>query len=193
MRNKMCSIFQDSVDWCEGKTVIPGIRRKIFYVANGKILTRPDLEMESVNPTRDVLSGGEYTLAEGEFFHCIDVDAAKSSFTSEPQGEMPSQTQLNKLTLVHPGVDAISSLAASYINNIPCEVLFQDGNGEWRVLRNRYFPVKGTVAENLGEGPTGTAATTITFEATDIIPAPYVTGIKIKTEMGEVTLDQNFI
>lgn len=118
----------------------------------------------------------------------IDHLPEKSQLTSEAQGEVPSQTQLNKLTIVHPGVGAEASAAAAYINNNDNVYLVQDMSDKWRVVGCERWQTKSTVAQDLGQGPTGTASTTISVEATDETPAPFYKG-KIETEDGDFMAD----
>lgn len=106
----------------------------------------------------------------------IDVLADKSQLTSDPQGEYPSQTQLNKLVAVHPGVEAEASAAAAYLNNNDNVFLVEDMRGQYRVVGSDKWPTKTTVNQDLGQGTTGTTSTTINVEATDECPSPFYSG-----------------
>lgn len=106
----------------------------------------------------------------------IDVLADKSQLTSDPQGEYPSQTQLNKLVAVHPGVEAEASAAAAYLNNSDNVFLVEDMRGQFRVVGSDMWPTKTTVTQDLGQGATGTTSTTINVEATDECPSPFYSG-----------------
>lgn len=68
--------------------------------------------------------------------------ARKSQLTSEAQGELPSQTQLNKLTAVHPGVGAEASAAAAYLNNNDNVFLVEDMKGKYRVVGSEAWTTK---------------------------------------------------
>ena len=57
--------------------------------------------------------------------------------------------------------------------------------GNFRVLGNDKWTTKATVAQDLGQGATGTTSTTINVEATDEVPAPFYKGT-IETEDGEI-------
>lgn len=115
----------------------------------------------------------------------IDILPEKSQLTSEAQGELPSQTQLNKLTAVHPGVGAEASAAAAYLNNNDNVFLVEDMKGKYRVVGSEAWTTKTTVAQDLGQGATGTTSTTIAVEATDECPAPFYEGT-ITTEEGDI-------
>ena len=115
----------------------------------------------------------------------IDILPDKSQLTSEAQGELPSQTQLNKLVAVHSGVGKEASAAAAYINNTDNVFVVEDMKGNYRVLGNDKWTTKATVAQDLGQGATGTTSTTINVEATDEVPAPFYVG-KLDTEDGEI-------
>ena len=126
---------------------------------------------------------GSFTLRADAVWHYIDIIPEKSQLTSEAQGEYPSQTQLNKLTAVHPGVGVEASAAAAYLNNIDNIFIVEDMNALKRVVGCEKWTTKTTVAQDLGQGPTGTASTTIAVEATDECPAPFYEG-DILTEDG---------
>ena len=57
--------------------------------------------------------------------------------------------------------------------------------GNYRVVGCDKWESKSTVAQDLGQGPTGTTSTTITVEATDECPAPFYRGT-IETEDGDI-------
>lgn len=74
---------------------------------------------------------------------------------------------------------------AAYINNSDNVFIVEDMKGNYRVLGNDKWSTKSTVAQDLGQGATGTTSTTISVEATDEVPAPFYKGT-IETEDGEI-------
>ena len=182
---KTCTSIQKSLGWCQGTPELPGVRRRIYYIAKDKIVTFPDLPRDELGrPTSSILDGSFGLLAD-QTWKYIDILPEKSQLTSEAQGELPSQTQLNKLTAVHPGVGAEASAAAAYINNTDNVFIVEDMKGNYRVLGNDKWQSKATVAQDLGQGATGTTSTTINVEATDEVPAPFYVGT-LETEDGEI-------
>jgi hypothetical protein len=131
-----------------------------------------------------VLSG-DFELKADAKWQYIDILPDKSQLTSEAQGELPSQTQLNKLTAVHPGVGEEASAAAAYINNNDNVFVVQDMKDKYRVVGSEKWLTKSTVAQDLGQGATGTTSTTINAEATDEVPAPFYVGT-LATEDGDI-------
>ena len=115
----------------------------------------------------------------------IDILPDKSQVTSEAQGEIPSQTQLNKLTAVHPAVGEAASAASAYLNNNDNVFIIEDMRGKYRVIGSDMWNTKTTVAQDLGQGATGTTSTTISAEATDVVPAPFYEGT-IETDEGTI-------
>lgn len=185
---KTCTSIQKSLGWCQGTPELPGVRRRIYYVAKDKIVTFPDLPRDELGrPTSSILDGNFGLLAD-QTWKYIDILPDKSQLTSEAQGELPSQTQLNKLTAVHPGVGAEASAAAAYINNTDNVFIVEDMKGNYRVLGNDKWQSKATVAQDLGQGATGTTSTTINVEATDEVPAPFYVGT-LETEDGLIYCD----
>lgn len=95
---------------------------------------------------------------------------------------------MNTLTAVHPGIGEEATAATAYLNNNDNVFLFQDMNGLFRVIGSELYGTDTTVAQDLGQGPTGTASTTITCKASDVVPAPFYPG-EILTEDGTVMGD----
>lgn len=182
---KSCKSIQQSLGWCQGTPELPGIKRRIFYISKDKIVKFPSLPRDDLGrPTSSVLSGS-FVLQADEAWLYIDILPDKSQLTSDAQGELPSQTQLNKLSAVHPGVGPDASAAAAYINNTDNVFVVEDMKGNFRVLGNEKWMTKATVTQDLGQGASGSTSTTIAVEATDEVPAPFYVGT-LETEDGEI-------
>ena len=156
--------------------VLPGIRGRIYYVAKSDIVSWPSLPKKNRKVT-DTIYSGSFTLASGVKWKYIDILEDKSQLTSEPQGDVPSQMQVNKLVALHPKSGEEASAAALYVNNNECVFLVQTSKGNVRVVGSKHLPVKATVNQDVGQGPAGTAMTTINIEAVDYIPAPFYEGV----------------
>lgn len=185
MAANYCMALQKSLNWCEGTPEPAGIRRTTYYITMSAIVSAPSLPVDKLGrPTSAVLQG-DLKLAADQTLKSIQFLPDKSQFSSEPQGEYPSQTQLDKLNMVCPGVGPDETAACAYINNTRCVFFFQDMKGRWRMVGHPDYPSKNTVAQDLGQGATGTTSTTIAVEATNLVSAPFYTG-KLDTEDGEV-------
>ena len=181
---KNCPNLQKSLDWCEGAPQYPGIRRRLYYINKNLIVGWPTLDRDEFGRIIDAHYMGAFTIAADAAWQYIDINIDKSTVTSEPQGEVPSQTQLNKATFVHNGIDAEATAAAGYLNNADCVFVYEDMIGHFRVLGNNKWRTKITVNQDQGQG-TNPASTTISVEVTDMIAPPfYVEGLE--TEDGEV-------
>ena len=156
-----CTSIQKYLGWCQGTPELPGVKRRIYFLAKSFILGYPQLPLDELGRATSAILTGEYTLAADAKWKYIDILPDKSQLTSEAQGELPSQTQLNKLVAVHPGVGAEASAAAAYINNTDNVFIVEDMKGNYRVLGNDKWTTKATVAQDLGQGATGTTSTTI--------------------------------
>jgi len=180
-----CKPLQKSLAWCEGKPVLPGIRRRLYYTAKSNIVTWPKLPKDSNGRVQTAIYVGNFTLAADATWKYIDVLPDKSQVTSEAQGETPSQTQLNKLVAVHPDVGQEASAAAAYLNNSDNVYIVEDMPGRYRVIGSDKWETKTTISQDLGQGATGTASTTINAEAADVVPAPFYEG-EIVTDDGTI-------
>ena len=185
-----CNNLQRSLDWCQGTPELPGIKRRIYYLAKSQIVKWPTLPVdENGRPTSAIYQGNFVLAADANWKH-IDVLPDKCQVTSEAQGEVPSQTQLNKLTAVHPAVGPEASAAAAYINNTDNVFLVEDMRGKFRVIGCDKWNTKATVAQDLGQGATGTTSTTINAEASDVVSAPFYEG-EIVTETETINPSEN--
>lgn len=180
-----CTSIQKSLGWCQGTPELPGVKRRIYYIAKSYIVTFPQLPRDELGRASSSVLVGDFALLADTTWKYIDILPDKSQLTSEAQGELPSQTQLNKLVAVHPGVGQEASAAAAYINNTDNVFIVEDMKGNFRVLGNDKWTTKATVAQDLGQGATGTTSTTINVEATDEVPAPFYVGT-LETEDGLV-------
>lgn len=180
-----CSALQRSLGWCQGTPELPGVKRRIYYLSKSEILVFPQLPRDDRGRATSAVLSGSFTLAADAKWKYIDILPDKSQLTSEAQGEIPSQTQLNKLVAVHPGVGADASAAAAYINNTDSVFVVEDMKRNFRVLGNDKWTTKATVAQDLGQGATGTTSTTINVEATDEVPAPFYVGT-LETDDGDI-------
>jgi hypothetical protein len=54
--------------------------------------------------------------------------------------------------------------------------IVEESDGKFRVIGSEAFQSKSTVNQDGGQGPTGTASTTLNVEVTDLIPAPFYDG-----------------
>ena len=167
--------------------VMPGIRRRLYYTSKQNIVQWPNYSTDNGGRYSFATVTGTFALKADTYWYYIDILAEKSTLTSDPQGEAPSQTQLNKLTAVHPGVGPEASAVACYLNNSDNVFLVQDMSGYWRIVGSRFYETKTTVTQDNGQGATGTASTTINVEATDVCPSPFYQG-SIATEDGTVVL-----
>ena len=181
-----CSPLQKSLAWCMGTPELPGIRKRIYYISKDQIAEWPTY-IRDVNNRRMKKAAyrGDFVLVADAKWKYIDILPEKSQLTSEPQGELPSQTQLNKLVAVFPGVSPEASAAACYLNNSDNVFLVEDMKGFFRVVGCRKWFTKTTVSQDNGQGPTGNTSTTINVEAPDEVPSPVYMGI-IETEDGDV-------
>ena len=181
-----CSPLQKSLAWCMGTPELPGIRKRIYYISKDQIAEWPTYIRDYYNRrAKKAAYRGDFVLVADAKWKYIDILPEKSQLTSEPQGELPSQTQLNKLVAVFPGVSPEASAAACYLNNSDNVFLVEDMKGFFRVVGCRKWFTKTTVTQDNGQGPTGNTSTTINVEAPDEVPSPFYMGI-IETEDGDV-------
>ena len=89
------------------------------------------------------------------------------------------------ISLVDYGVGNLHSLKKALENCGAKVIVVQDMKGRYRVVGSELFQTKSVVAQDNGQGPTGTTSTTISVEATDECPAPFYVGTLV-TDDGEL-------
>ena len=178
----------ESLDFCDGKTVLPGIRPKAFFQKKSNIVTWPKLpELEDAKSMGALATYvGNFVLAADKKWLTLKSLSTKSNVTSEVQGEKPSRTTLNKCTLKHPGTEEDAAGFCRQATADDLVYLVQQRNGKFRVMGCEEFETDTKPAQALGEGITGEAGTTLEIEATDLCPAPFYPG-KIETEGGDIS------
>lgn len=184
MATKTCPNLQKSLGWCEGMPQYPGVRRRVYFTNKSLIVKYPTLTRDTFGRPTSAVLNGSFELAADAKWQYLDINIDKSTVTSEPQGEAPSQTQLNKATFVHNGVTDEATAAAGFLNNSDTVYVYEDMAGNFRVLGNDRWATKSTVNQDQGQG-TNPASTTINVEVTDEIAAPFYVG-KLDTEDGEI-------
>lgn len=173
------------MSWCQGKPARPGIKRRVYIVSISDIVAWPTLEKDELGRITGVVYKGNFTLGEGVKFQTIDHLADKAEFKSEVQGEYPSQTFKNTVTVVHPGIgEEAAAATAALLNSNPLAIV-EDMDGKYRVVGSQYYDTVVTVSRDNGQGPTGTAGTTITLESSDLVDCPFYEG-EIPTEDGTI-------
>lgn len=180
-----CTSILKGMPWCQGTPVLPGVRRRAYFVAADDVAKWPDFERDDLGrPTSSVYKGG-FVLAEGVKFLVIDHLADKAEPKSDPQGEFPSQTFNNQLSIVHPEVGPDATTAITPFLNTEVVVLIEDMYGRFRVFGSKRWPAKVSPSQALGQGATGTSSTTLAITAADEVSMPFYEG-PIPTEDGTI-------
>ncbi len=187
---KVCnnSSLYGSLEFCQGTTVLPGLRKRVYFIPKANIVKYPklpELSAESTDMGALATYSGDFTLAADSKWKCIDVLTGDSDVSSESQGDAPSKTFLNKCTLKHAGCDEEATGFCRMANCDDIVYLVQQRNGKYRVVGNEMFETHTKPAQTSGAKETDTSGTTISVEVSDVCPAPFYVG-KIVTDDGDI-------
>lgn len=184
--NKNCQLFVKSLKWCQGKSVKPGIRRRVAVISADQVLKCPSYQRDDIGRVTSADLQGSFDLVEGAKWAIFEHIPEKASFKSDSQGEYPSQTFKVSVSIVHPGVGKEAAEATACLLNANVYVLVEDMDGNWRWVGNEdgYMPTV-TIGRDNGQGATGTAGTTITVEQSMEFDAAFYSG-PIETEDGTI-------
>lgn len=174
----------DSLPFCKGKTILPGIRSRLYYVPKRDIVSWPTLPDTAKTDMSELATyEGNFTLVSDKYWNFIDLVDNKGKIESESQGDKPARSFINKTSVVHPETDEYATGFARQANSDDFVYLIQVRNGKFRVLGCEAFSTDTKPKQDSGEGVTGDFGTTLDIEATDACPAPYYKG-KIVTKEG---------
>ncbi len=171
--------------WCQGKTVKPGIRRRAYSISADQILKWPIVQRDQQGRVISPVLKGNFDLVEDAVWSVIEHLPNKAEFKSETQGEYPSQTFKVNASLVYPGVGQEAADATASFLNSNCVFIIEDMEGNFRVIGSEDYDTVTTSSRDNGQGPTGTAGTTISIEASMDVDSPFYLGA-ISTEDGVV-------
>lgn len=174
-----------NMPWCPGSPVLPGIRGKVLFIAKRDIIKWPTLTAkdEATSMAELVTYKGNFVLAADKKWNIIDIVDAKSSVSSEAQGEQPCITNLNKGTFMYPGSNEDATGFAAQANADDLVYIYFMKEGKARVIGNEKWQTSTKVSQATGSGPTDEAGTTIETECTDLCPCPFYPG-EIETTEG---------
>lgn len=179
----------ESLQFCQGQKVIPGIRNHVFAIAKRDIVKwpeLPDVSTESVDLAKLGTYTGDFTLVAEKKWLKIDLAMNKGNIECETQGDRPSRTFLNKLTAAYPGTSAQATGFCRLAIDDDMVFLVPQRDGQYRVLGNEMFETDVKPALSTGEGIDTVGGTNIEINVTDICPAPFYTG-KIETAEGDIS------
>jgi hypothetical protein len=186
MPTNCTGLSPQSLDWCDGKINLPGIRTVVYYIPKRDIINWPVLPETFVSSMGELATyTGEFGVAENKKWNKLSVLVDKSPVTAESQGAKPSKTTLVKATFVHPGTEEDATAFCRLANNDDYVYIVQTKPGKYRVIGNDMYQTETNPSQNLGGAPTDEMGTTLEVSVTDRMPAPFYTGI-IETVDGNI-------
>lgn len=173
-----------SMKWPSGKTQLPGIKPKVYYIPKRDIVVWPTLPENFVETMGElVIYSGSFQLAAGAFWKEISTLVDKSPLDGKGQGTKPSKTFLNQLVIAHEGVEEDASAFSMQANNDDFVYLAPTKKGKYRVIGNDMFQTDTAIEQKLGAAATEEMGTTLTITCTDVAPGLFYVG-EIVTEDG---------
>ena len=179
----------DSLVRCSGKTLIPGNRKRFYYLPKAQIKTWPKLATPAtaLEDVKTIASyEGNFVLEAEAKWLAIDNSFNKGRYTHETQGPgAGSNTVLNKYEAFYGDTDEAASAVAAQLINDDIVVAFQRRDGRFRILGNPMFDTVVTTSSDSGEGVTDESGMKITFECSDTVLCPFYPG-KLETVDGDL-------
>lgn len=176
----------DSLEHCLGETVLPGLRQQAWGIPKSQILgwpTLPDPHDEDAKMADIATYKGDFILAADAKFFKIDILDTASNIKSDSQGNLPSKTFLNTLTLKYAGNNAAAAGFCRLANCDDLVYIIQQRDGSFRILGNEKFRTDTKPSQDSGMEVTDASGTQFEITVTDVAPAPFYVG-KFKTAEG---------
>ena len=165
------------LDWLDGQSNIPGLRKYAYAIAKSDIGVWPTLPTTYTTAMGELVTyAGSFTLLGLAKWQKVALIVDKSPVESKSQGVRPSKTFLNTLTMHHAGVGADATGFALIANNNDFVYAVQTKPGKWRIVGNEMFQSNTEIDQKLGGSPTDEMGTSMVVTVTDICPAPYYEG-----------------
>jgi len=178
----------ENIDWQDGDVSIPGIYEDAYYIPKTHITGWPTYSETPVTAADEVTLTGSFTLDTGKTFKKINHIDGKANVSAEAQGEVRSQTFLNKATFKTSLTTVEATAFAKAANNANLVYLVREKNsGQWRLLGNEMFNTITKPSMMLGGEATSERGLSMEIEVTDSVPVPFYTGA-IMTDDGDITL-----
>ena len=173
------SLYQ-SIEACPGKKVLPGIRRRLYYINKADIAafpTLPNIGDEGVANMADLAKySGDFTLAAEKYFQFIDLKDEASNVTFETVGEDGSRLFNNQANAIVAGQDDdIKGFARQALND-DLVYVYQNRNGSFAVLGNEMFKCHTSPSGDTAAEATAASTTTFAIQCYDECPVPTYTG-----------------
>lgn len=169
----------ESVEACPGQRIMPGIRRRLYYIEKAKIVAWPTLPSPSDDNVKmeDLAKyTGDFTLADNATFKFLDLKDEASNVTFEPVGEDPSKLYNNQANAIVAGQpDAIKGFSREALNE-DLVYVYQQRDGKFCVLGNEAFKCHTSPSGDTGAEVTAATTTTFAIQVYDECPVPTYTG-----------------
>lgn len=176
----------ENIEWQDGNVSIPGIFEDAYYIPKSDIEAWPAVVASPANAAEKVTLAGAFTLVLTKTWKRINHIDGKANVSAEAQGEVRSQTFLNKGTFKTSLTTEEATAFATSANNANLVYLVKEKNsGKWRVLGNPMFNTITKPGLMLGGEATSERGLSIEVEVTDAIPLPFYGGA-IMTDTGDV-------
>ena len=188
----------DSLTFCDGQTVLPGLRKKAYAISRNQVKAFAKLPAIAANLAMDKAA---VLVGEFEFFADatairIDLLDTASDVKSASQGEKPSKTFLNTLTIKYAGNDEAAAGFCRMANADDMIFFVQQRSGKWRVVGNEMFSTNINPSQESGMAVTDASGTTLEITGTDEAPAPFYEGLLhtadgwLNCATGEITAEK---
>lgn len=172
----------ESVEACPGEKMLPGIRRRLYYIPKADIVKYPelpDVSTENASMADLARTKGDFELADGKYFSFIDLKDEASNVTFESVGEDGSKLFNNQANAIVSGMKETVKGFSRQANNDDLVYLYQNRDGSFCILGNEMFKTHTSPSGDTGSEATGAITTTFAIQVYDDCPVPTYTG-KIK-------------
>lgn len=180
---------------CPGQKVLPGIRRRIYFVPKSDIAQFPKLPKADDNGVEDMAAlaklTGNFTLKADKYFRFIDLKDEASNVTYETVDE--SKLFNNQANAVVRGQnDEVKGFARQVVED-DLVYVYQNRDGSFAVLGNEMYETHTSASGDTAAEANGAKTATFAIQCYDECPVPTYTGMlllsatqQLNCETGEI-------
>lgn len=173
-------LLYKSIQACPGKKILPGIRRRLYYIPKASIAIFPKIpdvgDEDVTNMAQLAQLKGDFELATDTFFQFIELKDEASNVTYETVGEDGSKLFNNQANAIVAGQDdEVKGFARQALND-DIVYVYQDRSGKFCVLGNDMFKCHTTPSGDTAAEATGAVTSTFAIQCYDECPVPTYMG-----------------
>ena len=169
--------FQN-LEWADGTENMGGLKVTGYYAPIADVDNFPELPANPADAIEEVTleSVTGFTMLTTKQFFTLYSTMETSEVVDENQGEPDGQSFVHKASIFYPGTKVEALAFAKQVNNANMVFIFEESDGQRRVIGSKAFPAKCKPAFTTGKATADRKGMTLDIMSYGYTPAPLYTG-----------------